>query len=254
MKQKVLVLGSIASLVAVLFFACSKSDETTPGKTPSNPATSAAAQRTTNNPYDSDGEYHNAALDEVAALSTFPDVTRGDAGTVIRNYFLGLSLTDANYISVNDALDQFDNETRSISDIADDLYTNDDITQAQRDYLYEFDDIMNEDDAGNVQSLLEALEQEILDDNISSGEKRLLLGAISVGWHSSYYWSTAAMDIAHPWYGVTDPVGKPKWLADARGYVIGFTDNGACPCFCPGCHHSAGSYSATIHSMAAAKM
>ena len=223
MTQKILIF-----LFLVLLLGCSENTEIVKPNTQRNSQI---------NPYDYYGIDHNNALDILYDYSGHESLTELEQIEIILSYFIDKYPND-DFDSPEDILDLMDelyDESLSITDKGDLLYSDGDLSSDQLEYFEDLDDIVNGysilseyDDA--IDDLEETLSN---DSNLTTNDKIIIWGLISVARHSAEYWyvepdnGTSARKKPRP-NGYTGTwIGEQT--ADAIGWINGFVNSSGHP-------------------------
>lgn len=197
---------------------------------------------TSTNSYDSDGEFHNDCLDELATETGFPFADSQDYWDFTVDYYerdYSLTMTPNNYSVAADELNDY--LDTSLSQVATDLYTDALISSTVKDALVNIYNTMANESLytsnGNNFSVivdeLDDLEVALLGGSYSPQDEEVILMAIAVARHSAAYWSAAIDNPTHPYYDYLEGAtmeAKPKrkfWrilrtiVADAAGVAVG---------------------------------
>jgi hypothetical protein len=252
-KLIVLIAGS------VLLAQCTKEEGQIPA--PCDQAqhqqTGSTLRVTSENPYNFIGELHNEVLDQIKASPGFPNVspeTKYSIATeLVDQRFRLLTREHKPFLDFNSIYALRNDLMSKSSDpntIIGELYNAGTITAKQKDaYEHIMNTMQNAQTQEQRMTMLISYENSIINRNdISSGEKRMILSTISIAKSSSTYWADPNNGWPPPPVQYITNGGPIKAIIDVLGFITGCVACGG-PFDPPGCIGCGAAFGSFVSSM-----
>ncbi len=186
------------------------------------------------NPYDRVGIIHNQVLIAVAEMPNFPNVEEEVMGNFMLSYMDSIGYNNTGYYLsyFNSMFDNIDDK-QNLSNLAIELFKNNEISEIQLYYLQKLDTIISSNIKYNDLFNSNITEIELVfskDNRISDEDKIGIWGAFSVARYSWNLWNDARLNTKNPWHVifsnslkgiVYDGTAVGETWADTKGWVYG---------------------------------